>query len=114
MTYTQQTLFAINSYHNSLGETDQRKLAVSEKIAKAQEDKILTFMRENQRKEGWSSWELHSEHFPHMLETSVRRALTNISYDLHNPNGTVYRTRARRMGGHGSTVSVWQYKSFAK
>lgn len=103
-------MFSVNHYHNSVPEEDPRKLAVSEKIAKLQDEKILEFMKTHQRKQGWTSWEIHSEHFPHMLETSVRRALTNCSYDQFNEEGTVYKTRERRMGGHGSTVCVWQYK----
>lgn len=109
MSQLQHQIFSLNHFHNSLQETDERKLALSENITKAQDEKILEFMRTHVRKEGWTSWEIHSEHFPHMLETSVRRALTDISYDIYNEKGYVFKTRERRMGGHGSKVAVWQY-----
>lgn len=107
---TQLKVFNVNHFHNSVPESDKKRLSQAEQIAKYQDDKILQFMKANARKEGWTSWEIHSMHFPQMLETSVRRALTNNSYDEFNEEGTVYKTRERRMGGHGSTVSVWQYK----
>lgn len=108
---SQLSIFGLSRYHNTTRESDERKLQVYEETARFQNDKILWFMSDNQRAQGYTSNEIH-EHFPGMLLTSVRRALTDISKDVHNPMGTVYDTGERRRGGFGRSVLVWQYKPF--
>lgn len=114
MSHAQLTIFKANRFHNTVPETDEKRLSKAEEINKAQEARVLEFMKTHVRKQGWTRWEIHDQYFPNMLEGSVARCLTNISYDLYNPSGTVYKTRERREGGHGATVSVWQYQPKSK
>lgn len=109
--HTQLSLYGSNRFHNTIVETDERRLSVAEQTAKAQDDKVLEFMRTHQRAEGYTAFEI-STRFPQMLLTSIRRALDNIAKDEYSPKGTVYRTGEKRDGGYGIKTIVWKYKPF--
>lgn len=67
-------LFSQSSYHNTAGETREQS-RVYEQVAQAQDDKILALMNFAAT---WTADDIH-RHFPNMLLTSIRRALTNLS-----------------------------------
>lgn len=108
----QTQLFGTNRHHDSTRE-DEKRLTAYEETNRKQDAAILDFVRRCQNyefgKPGWTSAELH-EAFPLMLETSIRRAITNISKDEFNQNGTLVNSGKLRKGEHGRNCIVWTYK----
>jgi hypothetical protein len=104
MTPTQLSIFGMNSYHNSLNEGDERKLTAYEETARNQNEKILAFMKARDGVDGWTSNELQ-EHFPNILLTSIRRALTDLSTRYDPP---LVQVVGKREGTYGRNCLVYR------
>lgn len=112
-TYSQANLFGNNRFHNPIAaETDEKLLQGYEQAAQHQDQRILAFMKSHVRKEGYTSAEIASR-FPNMLETSVRRSLSNLSNERKVEVVEIVNTGTLRKGARGRNLIVWQFKSNA-
>lgn len=130
MKSTQTSMFGVygvNSFHNSVKETDERKLSVYEETNRRQNKIILEFFRTHQGYrwtddhdkaiEGYTSFELEKE-FPRIARESIRRACTDNAKDQFNGNGYLVDSGELRVGirvhEDGRKVkrsyTVWKYR----
>lgn len=104
---SQLTIFGMNSYHDSLPIGDQKELAVKEKRAKGQEEKIFSFFCEHSRQSFTPSqvWLSFGQCWP---LTSVRARISTLT-----KNGFLTMTGERRTGYYGDPENCWKYKEIA-
>lgn len=107
---SQLSIFNAQRFHNSTQEKDEKLLQGYEQTAQRQDQRILDFMKSHYRKEGYTSAEIASR-FPNMLETSVRRSLSNLSNERKVDKVEIVNTGTLRKGGRGRNLIVWQYKA---
>jgi hypothetical protein len=92
-------------YYNT-NEEQGATLKESEARAQQQESEILDFFREY-RHSDFTPCEV-AKAMPHMLLTSVRRAITNLT-----DQGFLLQTEVLRMGIYGKRVHTWKFKAKA-
>lgn len=98
-------MFGMNSYQNSVHETNEKVLAVKEKKAKGQEEQIFSYFCLHPRQSFTPSqvWLLHGQCWP---LTSVRARITTLTN-----NGMLKVTGEKRKGYYGELENCWQFVS---
>ena len=91
------------SYHNTTHEPEHITRILEGK-AENQEAKVLDFMRENPGVK-FSPEQINAICLPDAPLTSVRRALSNLTYD-----GKIHKAGQKVKGQYGRMIYTWYYK----
>jgi hypothetical protein len=106
MKHTQLSFFNLNSYHNTITETDNVELDKREAQCRKQEELVLSVFQIAKYKDftAYEMWIAVGQQWP---KASIQRAITNLCNDN---NGSIVFSGAKRKGEFNVKTNCWKLK----